>query len=167
MAYKIDQQDYYFGAALALFLTHNQDSQPSLIDSWQIKKTSCYELMSNTSPSFRIYMKHSETYANSSVDDTLSWKFSFSPNEKQNIQDSINAGKQIFVFLICSQGKFRNTEVVVLTQEDYLSIRHKSGIKVNWEMADKERKQSFTIPNRDGTPLSIERNRIEKKLTDL
>lgn len=166
MASYINQQDYYFGAALSVFFTRNQDARPSLIESMQDAR--CYEMISDTCDyTFCLYMKHSEKCKNNIRDNSISWTFVFSEKEKQRIQDNIDAGKKMFIVLLCSEGDFNNTVIAVLTQKEYLHLEHKASITIKWEMAEMRRKQKFSIPNRGGKPFTVECDRIKQKFTDI
>ncbi|MBR2491413.1 MAG: hypothetical protein IKB65_08030 [Ruminiclostridium sp.] len=166
MAYYIDQQDYYFGAALAVFFAKNEDAKPALVEGTAFKDTRCYEMISDTSENFNLYMKHSEKCVKE-TDGTLKWKFTITEKEKARIQELMDSGKKTFLLLLCSQGGFKKTTTAILTQNEYLSLAHKTGITIRWEMAEVDRKQSFTIPNRGGKPLNIKTDRIKKKFTDI
>lgn len=166
MAYYISQKDYYFGAALSVFFTQNKDAKPSLIESLN-SDSRCYEMISDTADySFCLYMKRKTAYKKQK-DNSLSWSFVFSPNEKSKIQEYIKDGKRVFILLLCSEGNYKNTVIAVLTQNEYLSLEHKKSVTVKWEMAPINRKQKFTIPNRGNNSIYIDCNRIERKFTDI
>lgn len=123
-------------------------------------------MISDTSDNFNLYMKHSEN-CTIQTDGSLQWSFGITEKEKTRIQELIDSGNKTYILLLCSQEKFEKTSIAVLTQKEYLSLVHKTGITVKWEMAEVERKQSFTIPNRGGKTLNVPRGRIIKKFTDI
>lgn len=166
MAITVDQEDYYFGVALLIFFTENKGAKPALIESLD-HDTRCYQILTDDNEHICLYMKHSENPKESLKDKSLSWTFSFTDKDKQRIQEYVKSAEGTYIILLCSEKPFTNTQFAVIKQEEFLLLAHKKSITVKWEMANKQRRQSFTIPNQSGKPISIRCDRITKKITEI
>lgn len=163
---KIQKQDYYFGAALSVFFTQNKDAKPSLIESKEESSRS-YLMISDTSPTFYLYMKY-RVGTSVSKDGSLSWSFTFTPKEKQIIQQYIDNNHKTYVALLCSEKEFFNTHIAVLTQNEYIrACAENDTITVKLEKHDKQFKHTFSIISNQKRLFSIKRNRFEGKITDI
>lgn len=166
MAVFVDQEDYYFGAALLAFFNMNEGAKPALIEA--LSDTRSYRILTDGNKYVCLYMKHSENPRVSPKDNSLAWTFNITDNDKCNIQKHIEKHEKTFIVLVCSEKPFTNTQFAVIKQEEYLLLSHKKSITIKWEMASKQRKQSFTIPNQGGMPIPpIRCDRLLRKITEI
>lgn len=56
---RIQKQDYYFGAALSMFLSKNKDARPSIVEATETSRQ--YNMMTDTSETFSLYMKYTSS----------------------------------------------------------------------------------------------------------
>ncbi|HBC31601.1 MAG TPA: hypothetical protein DC024_10220 [Clostridiales bacterium] len=155
------QGDYYFGAALSLFLKHNLDSRPSLISDTD-KKSQLIKLCTDQSNDFYIYMKFRSDY-NPKTDssDLTSWTFPLYEKDKQRIEKIINDGIPIFIFLICGYQNEETGEIAVLCKQDYDQIKNQDSVTLNLR-GDRPKKFLIHTGRAQNKTFKIDRNRIQK-----
>lgn len=155
---KVQKRDYFFGAALSLFLSKNDDSCPSLVE---CSETSCqYCMITDTSEDFYLYMK----YTSNEVD-KRTWQFSMTDTDKERINGCIQSGLKTYIIFICGSDDLSNGEIVVLTQNEYAKLTHKSSIRI--KLQGKSPKK-YTIVDRASSEIrSVDRNRFDYRITDI
>lgn len=157
---KIQKRDYYFGAPLSKLLSKNPDSRPSLVE---CSDYACeYKMITDTSEDFCIYMK----YAGGS--DTLkdggkAWQVKLTETDKERIEACINSGNKTFLIIVGGEMSKNDGEIIVITQDEYHAISHKSHIRVK---AAKNSKK-YTIVDKAGNDMYVYRNRFDMRLTDI
>lgn len=159
---KIQQRDFYFGAALSMFFKHNKDSKPSLLES--ICETSqLFKMTTDTSDDFYIYMKYTENEQSPIKLENHTWRFNLTKKDKEIIEKCAESGLRTFIILICGKGSFKTGEIAVLTLKEYNQIKHKTGFLIRLEGI---KPKEFDIYDKN-TPFSIKTNRIEQRFTDI
>lgn len=159
---KIQQRDYYYGAALSLFLSKNIDSKPSLIESND--KACIYKMTTDTSEDFFVYMKYTGKEILITNDERI-WQFSLTETDKNKINECIATATKTYIILICGCEQLNEGEVAVLTQKEYCVISHKTGIRV--KLVGKSPKRFIIVDRDSDKSLFIERNRFDNRLTDI
>ncbi len=158
---KMQKRDYYFGAALSLFLSKNTDSCPSLVE---CSETSCqYRMITDTSEDFFLYMKYCSH--SKAGQDERAWQFSLSDTDKDRINDCIRSGLKTYIILICGEESLCDGEIAVLTQKEYLTMAHKKAIRV--KLQGKSPKKYIVADRQSSRVLLPDRNRFDSKLTDI
>ena len=158
---KVLKRDFYFGAALSLFLSKNNDSRPSLVE---CSETSCqYRMITDTIEDFYLYMKY--TSHGTKQKDERVWQFSLSDTDKDRINDCIQSGFKTYIIFICGEESFLDGEIVVLTQAEYLTVAHKTGIRI--KLQGKSPKKYVIADRQSSNILTVDRNRFDTKLTDI
>lgn len=159
---RINKQDYYFGAALSRLLSRNNDSRPSLIERPDDGKSRTYNMITNTSDDFYIYMKYCSQETNR-CSGARTWQFTFNDADREHIADCVSSGEKTYIVLICGTKDLNDGEVVILTQNEYAAISHKKSVTIR---LDKNRKQ-VEVAEKGGAGLQIARNRPDGRLTDI
>ncbi len=158
---KVQKRDFYFGAALSLFLSKNNDSRPSLVE---CSETSCqYRMITDTSEDFYLYMKycsHGSTKQNEKA-----WQFTLTDTDKERINNCIRSGLKTYIILICGSDNLSEGEIVVLTQSEFMTIAHKTGIRI--KLSGKSPKKYVVADRQSSNVLTVDRNRFDTKLTDI
>lgn len=158
---KIQKRDYYFGAALSLLLSKNNDARPSLVE---CSETACqYRITTDTSQDFYLYMKY--TSSGISKQEERTWQFSLTDTDKERINSCIQIGLKTFVVLICGGENLADGEIAVLTQNEYLTLAHKTGIRI--KLQGKSPKKYIVADRRSSKVLAIDRNRFDYRITDI
>lgn len=159
---KVQQRDFYYGAALSLFFSRNADSKPSLIESSD--KSCTYKMSTDTSQDFYVYMKYTSKEISINIEERV-WQFSLTEADKKRISECINSNCKTYIILICGYEKFNGGEIVVLTQQEYYNLSHKTGIRV--KLIGKSPKKFLIVDRDTDKKLLINRNRFDSKLTDI
>ncbi len=159
---KLQQRDYYYGAALSLFFSRNADSKPSLIESSD--KACIYRMSTDTSHDFFIYMKYTSKEISSAKDERV-WQFSLTETDKKKITDCINSNLRTYILLICGSNKLNAGEIAVLTDDEFKTISYKTGIRI--KLQGKSPKKFTVIDRYSGDDLLIDRNRLNSKITNI
>ena len=158
---KVQKRDYFFGAALSLFLCKNDDSCPSLVE---CSETSCqYRMTTGTSDDFYVYMKYASRGEIKQGERV--WQFSLTTTDKERINSCIKSGLKTFIILICGEESLLDGEIAVLTQSEYLSMSHKTGIRI--KLQGKSPKKYIVADRQSSKALIVDRNRFDYKLTDI
>lgn len=158
---KVLKRDFYFGAALSLFLSKNNDSRPSLVE---CSETSCqYRMITDTSEDFYLYMKY--TSHGTVRGDERAWQFTLSNTDKDRINSCIKSGLKTYIILICGEESFCDGEIAVLTQKEYLTMAHKTAIRV--KLQGKSPKKYIVADRQSNKVLLPDRNRFDNRLTDI
>lgn len=158
---RFQQRDFYFGAALSMFLRYNSDSRPTLFENID-KTTRLIKMTTSTSDDFYVFMKYTIRQKNC-VHKYTSWNFQFSEKDKEVIQTFNSPNTPLYIFFIC--GIDGNTgEVAILKYDEYLLIEHKTSVTINKEnKCDKHFNIHYAKSKKDTLPLAT--NRITKKIT--
>lgn len=160
---KLQQRDFYFGAALSQFFRYNNDAKPSLIESID-NNTQIIKMLTDTSKEFYVFMKYTASAKLTKNEQLTSWAFQLSEKDKKTIQECLDNQENIYIFLICGlNSDCKGGEVAIIKPDEYREISHKNSITINQKGTrpkvfnlHKGKAQSETFP--------IARNRIEKKL---
>lgn len=161
----INKEDYYFGGALSVFFANNTDSKPSLVEPGE-KSSRSYQMMSNTSGTFYLYMKYSNTGREDKTH-SFTWDFDFTANEAEHIQKRIDSGDRVYIVLLCNKKEFDNKGIALLTQNEYLfCTAAKPRITIRLEKSDKRFRHHFVALGGE-RPIEIRRNRIMGKITEI
>ena len=139
---KIQQRDFYFGAALSMFLKHNIDSRPSMIEETKDSSTQILKMCTDTSRDFYIYMKYTTDCRLTKTEDLISWSFNFSSSDKSLIDSKIAENIPVYMFLICGIQSENSGEIAVLTPKEYQLIKHRNSITINLKG---KRPQTFAV----------------------
>lgn len=163
---KLKQINFFYGAILNAILEKNPDCSPTLIladnDTRQV-----YKVLTDNSPQdYILFFKHSS--CRTKDDSTYSsWTFSFSDSDKELLK-TYNRNNPIFICLLCLQkNKLQDSEVAILTYEEYLKINNKNTFTIGLE----KRKRNFLLFLGDSRARAdaylISRDRIAKSLNFL
>ncbi len=166
---KLQLQDFYFGVAISALFKYNQDASPSLID--QVDDLGqLWNIATNTSDDFQVYIKYTAKKVSVKNPNQTSWSFNLSDKEKDRIAIALQKPEPLFIILVCGLKGFNNSEIAVLTSDDYQKISDRTTIYLSVRKdTEKSRPRNFDIQlgRKRSDCFPIERNRIEKKLTDL
>jgi len=158
---KVQKRDYYFGAALSLLLSKNGDARPSLVE---CSESSCqYRMITDTSDDFHIYMKYTSYETNKQ--DERAWQFSLTDTDKRRIDKCIQSGLKTFIVFICGCENLSNGEIAVLTQKEYATLVHKTGIRI--KLQGKSPKKYTIVDRKSNKTFFVDRNRFDYRLTDI
>ena len=159
---EIRKQDYYIGAVINILLSKNHDSKPSLMECEEAPFAKTYKMITDTSNEFNLYIK----YTSACVKGTENvWSISFTETDKDRIDACFQSGQKTFVILCCGNEPRKNGEIVVLTHDEYSSMAHKTGIRVI--VPGKGAKKYLIVDKQARKTFSVDRNRIETKITDI
>lgn len=158
---KIQKRDYYFGAALSIFLSKNIDACPSLVE---CSDTSCqYRMTSGSSEDFHLYMKYA-SHCTINADERV-WQFSLTDTDKARINECIRSGLKTYIALICGDSTLSDGEIAILTQTKYKEISHKTGIRL--KLQGKSPKKYIIADRKSSNIIKIDRNLFDSKITDI
>lgn len=158
---KIQKRDYFFGAALSLFLSKNNDACPSLVE---CSESSCqYRMITDTSEDFYLYMKYT-SHGELKGDERI-WQFSLTDTDKDRIDCCIKSGFKTYIIMICGNDDLSDGEIAVLTQNEYATIAHKTGIRI--KLQGKSPKKYLIADRKLTKTLAVDRNRFDYRLTDI
>lgn len=158
---KILKRDYYFGAALSIFLSKNEDSRPSLVE---CSENSCqYRMITDTSEDFYLYMKYASKGTIKAGEQI--WQFNLSSTDKDRIENCASSGLKTYVVLICGSNEYSDGEIAVLTHKEYLQLSHKTGIRI--KLQGKSPKKYIIVDKQSDKSFAVDRNRFDGKLTDI
>lgn len=157
MSTRIQKQDYYFGVALSSLFNNNCDATLTLLENGSSSRE--FRMTTNTSSEFILYMKYASKASVQGREKT--WRFSITDSERQKIGHFIHNEERLFVILICGDKDLKTGDIAVLTTAEFNQLSGKTGISVK-----------VTGPNAkvfhiQGIKKPVQRNRIEKRLTDL
>lgn len=160
---KIQQRDFFFGAALSMFFKHNQDAKPSLIDT-KDNKSQLFRMATDTSEDFYIYMKYTCNELERKRENSHAWQFTFTKNDIEIIERCAQEKALVYIFLICGNIEAFSGEIAIIKKEEYDTIINERSTFI--VKTKGERPKNFIIKI-DNTLLTIKRNRIEKKITEI
>lgn len=156
---KILKRDYYFGAALSIFLSKNEDSRPSLVE---CTDNSCqYRMITDTSDDFYLYMKYTSKVELKS--DVQVWQFSLTQNDKDRIESCVSTGLKTYIVLVCGSNDYSDGEIAVLTYSEFSQVSHKTKIRIKLQG---KRPQKYIVVDKPSN-IVIDRDRFDGKLTDI
>lgn len=159
---RVQKRDYYYGSALSIFLSKNQDSRPSLVECSDL---CCqYKMISDTSQEFHLYMKYTGQET-SRVGDERVWRFPLTDADKQRISKCIDSGLNTYLILICGCKDLCSGEIAVLTQSEYEKVAHKTNIGI--KLQGKSPKKYLVIDRKSDRSFAVPRNRFDGKITDI
>lgn len=162
---KIQQRDFYFGAALSMFFKHNQDTKPSIIEAIE-DCAQIIKMTTNTSNDFYIFMKYTTKQRLLENKEKKSWLFQISQKDKEKIEKYNTNDTPIYLFFICGYNEdYKTGEIVVLTYNEYCKISHKSSVTVNKKNNSKHFNIHIGKAEKDSFPVPT--NRIEEKITEI
>ena len=72
-------------------------------------------------------------------------------------------GERLYIFLICGTEDLSDGEVVVLTQNEYRVISHKSSIRVKYTPGRKK----VEVADQKGCTLMVDKNRLDGIITEI
>lgn len=162
---KIQQRDFYFGAALSMFFKHNQDTKPSIIETIE-DSSQIIRMTTNSGDDFYIFMKYTAKQKHLENNKKKSWTFQLSKKDKDIITKYHSDNVPLYLFLICGYNEeYKTGEIVIITYEEFSKIKHKSSVTVNKYL----NKQHFDIHEgkADANTFPVYTNRIEKKITEI
>lgn len=166
---KLQLQDFYFGVAISALFKYNQDASPSLID--QVDDVGQFwNIATNTSEDFQVYIKYTAKQRHIENPNQTSWSFPLTDKEKARIDVALQKPEPLFIILVCGLKGFNNSEIAVLTSDDYKKIANRTNIYISVRKdTEKSRPRNFDVQldRKRSDCFPIERNRIEKKLTSL
>ncbi len=161
---EINKQDMFFGAAISHLLNKNADSSTSLLENAdETRQARMYKMITNTSEDFRIYMKYRSHGAKHLRSDSTSWQFTFNDADRLRIEECIASGEKTYIVLICGTENLVGGEIIVLTQNEYRAIAHKQSVTIKIRKGCRQ----IEVAERGGIGLKIDRNRSNKKLTEI
>ena len=98
--YKIQMQDFYFGACMFSFFKHNSDTTPSIIESTD--ETQVIKMTTNTSKDFYIIMKYTKNCQNRKTI-YKSWTFPITDKDREMISKYHHICENIYFFFVCGE----------------------------------------------------------------
>ena len=163
---KIQQRDFYFGAALSMFFKHNQDTKPSIIEAIE-NSSQIMKMTTNTSDDFYVFMKYTADKKLLKNDEKKSWSFPLTEKDKSIIAKYHSVGIPIYLFFICGYNEeYKTGEIAVLTYEEYEHIKHKSSLTITiTKPGDKH--FNVHIGKAQDQTFPVATNRIGKRITDI
>ena len=132
---KITKQDYRFGAALSVLLSKNGDSRPSLLE--HDSNSRQYRMSTNTSEDFGVYMKYCGHESKTAKPGEQVWSFSITDSDKDRVAKCAASKLNTYILLICGTANCSDGEIIVLTQNEFSTVSHKSAIRV--KLTDKKK----------------------------
>ena len=120
-------------------------------------------MTTGTSDDFYVYMKYASRGEIKQGERV--WQFSLTNTDKERINSCIKSGLKTFIILICGEESLLDGEIAVLTQSEYLSMSHKTGLRI--KLQGKSPKKYIVADRQSSKALIVDRNRFDYKLTDI
>lgn len=147
---KLKKGDFYYGAMLSYLM--REQLSPALIESGEARRV--YEITGNNG-NFRLFAKYrGET--NGGNGGRLSWTFSLTQDELEEIKRGIQSSAGYMVGLICARSALGDSEIVFLDKEvigkilaigkQSITVGREKGEKKYRVYIDRVRSDEITIP---------------------
>lgn len=163
----INKKGLYIGLVLYTFFKHNNNVRPSIVELPQ-DDLSCFEMTPSVGDSFYLFIKYRGSPAYKSTDGSLTWTFSLTDYEKEQLDKYRNTGKKVFLCIFCyNKDKLSLSNFAMLTHKEYSQLKDQSSITIKLQKTKKHFERSLQL-FKDRKPLFyIPRNRIEKDLLSI
>ena len=161
---KLKLSNFYYGAVLNAILEKNPEFSPTLV-LYDDDNRQAYKILTEYNENYILFLKYA-TSRNCKKNRYTSWTFNFSQNDKKQLQE-YSIDSSVFICLLCLKEELQNSQLAILTYNEYLKINNKNSITINLE----KRKKNFGLflgyskARKDTYP--IPRNRIEKSFKDI
>ncbi len=161
---KLKLSNFYYGAVLNAILEKNPEFSPTLV-LYDDDNRQAYKILTEYNENYILFLKYA-TSRNCKKNGYNSWTFNFSQNDKKQLQE-YSIDSSVFICLLCLKEDLQNSQLAILTYNEYLKINNKNSITINLE----KRKKNFGLflghskARKDTYP--IPRNRIEKSFKDI
>ncbi|MGN0517482.1 MAG: hypothetical protein ACI4II_02015 [Acutalibacteraceae bacterium] len=156
----LKKEHFCYGAVLSAIIEYNPDTSLVLLES-QNNSRKVFKIQTNTSQECIIFFK----YAFEKSEGSQSWVYQFSEQDKEYLNEWHKKKIPVFIYLLCGVKDLINSEIAVLSYDEYAEVAHKKnftvGVKKNYPKFYLHRTKS---PKDD---ITIPRNRIEKPFDDL
>lgn len=163
---KIQQRDFYFGAALSMFFKHNKDTRPSIIEAIE-NSSQIMKMTTNTSDDFYVFMKYTADKKLLRNDKKKSWTFPLTEKDKTIIAKYHSDKVPLYLFFICGYNEeYKTGEIAVLTYDEYEKINHKQSVTITIAKSG-DKHFNVHIGKAQEQTFPVATNRIEKKITDI
>lgn len=181
---KLSNHEFYVGAGLVALLENNERLFPTYIDgtnknSVNTEKTirrgkgEFYCLQTKKGNVFTVYIKYTDDFQkNTQMKDDHMWKFNLTAAEKEKIQNQYKECDTLFVILVCKKDETINktleSQVVLLTWEDYCAISERSTIQVGiWKDEINQKKRQHYYAIKIGKGLKGKENYLHVKMNKI
>ena len=178
--YRIQTQDFYFGACMFSFFKHNSDTTPSIIESTD--EIQVIKMTTNTSEDFYIIMKYTKNCQNRKTI-YKSWTFPITDKDREMIKKYHDICENIYFFFVCGESsisgkpkklengdfyveEIKTGEIAIYHYCDYLKVKNKTNITINIYKSREHYFSLHTEKSRDNI-IKSKRNNIEKKISDI
>ena len=160
---KLQNVDFYYGAALNMIFRYNKDAMTSMVETTDYKQV--YKLTTNKSKQdFIIIMKHSSPN-NRIKTDYMSWQFKLSDIDRECLRKYHNEHLPTFMMFVCLSENLSGSEILIVNYEEIEPIIDKNSIIIGIE---KYKNYALMFIEKAKTnALHIPRNRIEQPFDEI
>ena len=132
---RINQNFFYYGAILIAILKNNRNASPVLIsndgDNGQIYKA-CF---GESRKECYLFFKYAKQRQSKDTKEYQSWSYSFSKKDKELLHEYDLKGMPIFIYLLGINKKFQESQIAVLSYNEYLRVENKQTVTIGSEPA--------------------------------